>query len=544
MGRHVVNPTSTSKARHSTLDSCIPARVVIGVTGHRKLEDQAALTQGVHSAIESIRQMVPSLPSTPLVLTVLSPLAEGTDRLVAREVLNVPGSILEVVLPMEKDDYVQDFETSQSREEFEDLLSQAKSVRRLPSKGSRPEAYEQVGHHIVDQCDVLIALWDGKHAEGQGGTGDIVQYARESNCPLFWIHTEHAGEVTFELGRGLDPRPFQDLDEYNSEQVDAAKFEKQLEDRCDFLLGQARRANLPYDKLQPTLEHILRHYVRVDLLALRYQRLYYTARTLVYVLAAAAVALAASQILFLPDHPRILIAEVLFMVAVLAIVWLSRRQRWHTKWLDYRFLAERFRSALFMAATNIDVATLRPPRHLSLAYSSNDWMVTAFSSVWNQRPRLQGADSSSTQGVRDFLCDAWIEDQIRYHDDISKRHHGRHELMSRASNLLFGLTLFAALLHVIDIGPHLLESTLGLMIIALPAAAASITAIRTHRDYLRNSMRSAEMAGHLKDLRDQMMKVQDREGFLRLVTETEETMLHENEDWRVVVRFHIQELPV
>lgn len=103
-----MDPASISESRHSSFDSRIPARVVIGVTGHRMLGSQAALSRGIHSAIESIKQLVPSLPSTPLVLTVLSPLAEGADCLVAREVLKVPGSILEVVLPMEKDDYLQD----------------------------------------------------------------------------------------------------------------------------------------------------------------------------------------------------------------------------------------------------------------------------------------------------------------------------------------------------------------------------------------------------------------------------------------------------
>jgi hypothetical protein len=54
----------------------------------------------------------------------------------------------------------------------------------------------------------------------------------------------------------------------------------------------------------------------------------------------------------------------------------------------------------------------------------------------------------------------------------------------------------------------------------------------------------AEMAGHLRELKERIAKAQDRESLLRLVTEVEETMLHENEDWRVVVRFNTPELPV
>jgi len=483
------------------------------------------------------------MPNTSVALGILSPLAEGADRLIAREVLEVSDSSLEVVLPLPKDAYMQDFETGESKAEFEELLSRAINIRELQTSASRPEVYEQVGRYVVDQCDVLIAIWDGKSAEGPGGTGDVVIYARETGCPLFWINTEDSGKVTFEPGHGLPINQLRDLSEYNSEKVDTNELNTQIKEQLASLVSQAQKAGLLVEQVKPSLEYMLGYLVRADLLAQQYQHLYYRSGTTVYILAAAAIAIAALQIIFIPEQPLILIAEIIFMVAVLAIVWLSRRRRWHSKWLDYRFLAERFRSAMFLAVSNIDVTSLRPPRHLSLAYSSNDWMVNAFSSVWKRRPLLQETATTIAR-LRDFLCSAWIGEQIRYHDETSKRHDHRHERLLLASNVLFGLTLIAAILHVISVGPHSFENFLGLMVIALPATAGSITAIRTHRDYLRNSMRSAEMVGHLKELQNQMMKTEDRETFFRLVTETEETMLHENEDWRVIVRFHIPELPV
>ena len=231
------------------------------------------------------------------------------------------------------------------------------------------------------------------------------------------------------------------------------------------------------------------------------------------------------------------------MLAVLAIFGVSRHQQWHTKWIDYRFLAERIRSALFMAVVNIDVATLRPPRHLSLSYSSNDWMVDAFSSFWNQRPSMQKLDSSLFDGLKNFICEAWIEDQIRYHDSTSKRHYSRHHRLTRVSYTLLGLTVGATIIHIVDIGSHTLQNVLMFMAIIFPTAALFISAIRTHRDYLRNSMRSSEMVNHLTEIKERMATAEDHDTFLRLVKETEETMLHENEDWRVVVRFNISEVP-
>jgi len=186
----------------------IPARIVIGVTGHRNLDSSLLLINSIQKAIEKIRQMVPPFHSALLVFTILSPLAEGADRLVVKEVLKYPKSALDVVLPLEKNDYLKDFETTRSKDEFEELISLARSIRVLPPRSIRTEAYEQVGRYIVDHCDLLIALWNGKQASGRGGTQEIVDYARKTNCPLIWINTEEQDKVVFESGHGLNKRAF------------------------------------------------------------------------------------------------------------------------------------------------------------------------------------------------------------------------------------------------------------------------------------------------------------------------------------------------
>jgi len=192
-----------SKSRQHPSKQTNPARVVIGVTGHRTLNNITDLEKGIEQAINRIRQMVPPMVNTSVFFSVLSPIAEGADRLVAMEVLKDPESTLEVVLPLEKDDYIQDFITKESKAEFEELLSQARSITVLPSKDSRTKAYEQVGRYVVDNCAVLIAIWDGKPAAGQGGTAEIVEYARGAKCPLVWINTEDPEKVVVEPGRGL-----------------------------------------------------------------------------------------------------------------------------------------------------------------------------------------------------------------------------------------------------------------------------------------------------------------------------------------------------
>lgn len=174
-------------------------RIVIGVTGHRKVGPDALLVEAVRLAIESISERASSPKGKMPALVVVSALAEGADRLVAREVLKVPGSCLEVVLPMQRDDYAKDFESSQSKAEFQELLARAVYVKQLPAKDTRVEAYEQAGQYLVDHCDVLIALWDGRPAAGRGGTAEIVQYAREKNLPVIWIYPDTAQRISFDL---------------------------------------------------------------------------------------------------------------------------------------------------------------------------------------------------------------------------------------------------------------------------------------------------------------------------------------------------------
>lgn len=183
----------------------MPPRIVIGVTGHRKLKEPAALAAQVRRVLEQVvQEAAPPAPS----LRVLSPLAEGADRLVAREVLRFSGAELEVVLPLAEADYLKDFKASESRDEFEEFLSRAGRVIELAPAKTRSEAYLQVGRYVVDHCDVLIALWDGKPAGGRGGTAEIVQYARVERRALYWVHTaDPKCEPTYEPGGPRQLKP-------------------------------------------------------------------------------------------------------------------------------------------------------------------------------------------------------------------------------------------------------------------------------------------------------------------------------------------------
>lgn len=166
----------------------------IGVTGHRFLAERDRLTAGVDAALQRIHAAFPAQE----VLTVISPLAEGADRLVVWCVLALGGMRLVVSLPLAIEDYLADFATPASRAEFRYLLAQADTTVMLPTAPTREAAYEAAGHYVLDHCDVLIALWDGLDEQGPGGTGALVNEARQRGLPLAWVHTGNRAPDTDE----------------------------------------------------------------------------------------------------------------------------------------------------------------------------------------------------------------------------------------------------------------------------------------------------------------------------------------------------------
>ncbi len=174
----------------------MPSRIFVGVTGHRNLTAVARLVKAIDAALEEIERGQAGEGAAAIRLVALSPLAEGADRLVAGRVLAREGGELEVVLPLPENEYAADFRTAGSRAEFAELLARARSIERLPPSPTRAEAYARAGRYVVDHCDVLITIWDGKPEEGPGGTAEVVRYARAQGRRIAWIDPNGAGPIS------------------------------------------------------------------------------------------------------------------------------------------------------------------------------------------------------------------------------------------------------------------------------------------------------------------------------------------------------------
>lgn len=163
--------------------------VTVGVSGHRNLGNVDAISTAVDEILEKVHNTYGGNS-----LRVISPLAEGADRLVAKRAIELYSAQLVVPLPFEMSVYMLDFESTASKTEFLSLIELAHEVIQLPTEDSRGASFLAVGLYTLTQSEMLVAIWDGKPARGVGGTAQIVAEARKLGKPMAWIEVEDRGE--------------------------------------------------------------------------------------------------------------------------------------------------------------------------------------------------------------------------------------------------------------------------------------------------------------------------------------------------------------
>jgi hypothetical protein len=453
-------------------------------------------------------------------------------------------------------EYVKDFETAESKQEFFDLLNRCRSPQRIKHHYSdddvltvepaelRRHAYEAVGRHVVDHCDVLIAIWDGQPSRGRGGTAEIVDYAREHGRPYIRIWADEVETVEVVKGRGLNVSSIAGVELFNTFRIEppgeAERYKENL-DRYHF--GREPGAKIPEEAKTAIRQGLFSYYVKASLLAKRNQAMYRRAGTYGYLLSAAAVASVAIAILFPAVATWAFSAELLILLSVSIIVGSAHRLRSAEKWIEARFLTERIRAAIYMAACGVEVATIQVPAHLGQAEHPDDWMVRVFDEIWNRMPRLPGCAAQDCQFLAHYIAEHWIQDQITFHENKTRREGLRNVRLWKYGRALVVITMIAAALHLL-ISPGVeaggsrewIEKLLTFVAIAFPALAGAIFALRSHREHLRLERRSANMVPRLKHLKRLILHTFDLPSFEHVLRETESVMLHEAQDWLMLMR--------
>jgi hypothetical protein len=518
----------------------------IGVLGHRNIRpDHPGLIDAINAVLAAVNYELAALRVLPtrVCLAAVSSLAEGADRILAREILAREADLgwdtrLEAILPLDKENYREDFGSAESREEFDHLLDGA-IVDVIGPAESRKHSYEAAGQAVVDRSDLVIVLWDGKPARGRGGTAEIRTYALRRNKPVFWIRVDRDSAVLAErpadLGAShlmLSPDAWRRIDRYNSLSLRPGTFAevpKALTHLGESAPGHAGST------AEMLVQHVWRYFVRADAVAGKFQTLWMWLTRLLYALAAIAVALVAAQVLFFPHHERYAWSEFGTLVAVTVIVLVARFSHWHERWISARYLAEQIRSLVFLGLAGVVTYDDVSAGHGAELAGESRWTERAVAEVWWSRPRNDLRDEPGV--LRHVLEEGWIVDQLNYHLSTCEKYGRRSRRFTVAAVGLFTLSAVAALLHSLGAEPHVLPAgLLSFLSIVIPAVGAAISGYAAQRDYARHSERSLRFAAELTEARRQLRDAKDVAGIQQVVLSISRLMRGEATDWYAVVR--------
>lgn len=172
--------------------------IKIGIVGHRFLQQRGA-EKFIFRQCQDILMRAKIEKGN---VIALSAIAEGADSIFADAAisLSIP---LEIIKPF--DQYETDFTTDLTKQCFYRLYHAASRITKLPYESRSVQAYFDAMQWVVNQSDLLVAVWDGKEARGKGGTADAVKLAMEIN--LDWIHLDVTDQSTkfFSGKRNLIP---------------------------------------------------------------------------------------------------------------------------------------------------------------------------------------------------------------------------------------------------------------------------------------------------------------------------------------------------
>lgn len=493
----------------------------VGVTGTRALGPDGAdlLRPAVAEVLDLIRRQLATLADDPLarqvytaaaggtvcMLRLLSPLAEGSDRLVAEEALKA-GYKLYAPLPFAKSEYEKDF--PDTLDDFRALLTKSEMLELDGARAVANESYQEVGHFVVRNCDLLIAIWDGEREKGLGGTAEIVRFAVGAGVPVWWIDAggrnppkliddplklrkpllasagedaakavglylektvlpprladpEHAGIFGFvahQFSR-LRPQGQSPLSDYLHERKLAPS---PLWQAYNFLMKIVAptsvklvpgRAAAPVHGAPSDVEHWWEELYRpANEFSIGYGDRYRSSYVLIAILAFLAIVAPAFASQRRPGSELFVAFFELFAFGgIAALVLANQLHRWHEKWISYRLLAELCRKQCVLSAIGRSLPVSEVVRMSLDSIEDNEalkelpreaWVAWYFTAAVRAAPFLAGSLSAANIGALTATL-ALTDDQTGYHLDRRDRNRAAGRSIGLIGEIFFLLAVAA-----------------------------------------------------------------------------------------------------
>ena len=566
-----------NRGQFSTADARPRLCVRIGVTGHRDLNGLAdEIEKSVKIILDRIEQSVQSqfqnkvvqklYADAPPLLQLSSSLAEGSDRIVARNALSRNWKLI-APLPFARADYECDFPKTvpEFRELLADISKTGGDIVELDGTRDKEAAsYCEAGQFIIQHADIMIAVWDGNPAKGEGGTAQIVSEACERAIPVLQIRADqphslyllqtrdlelHSTEISQDrheieelVSAIITPRWSLALDPESKVQNNSAlkfltKERVGVKDRpLDFLgngpydapstllgrvfpvfikciarlktIGGRSAKTLPPCAGHPAVRALYLHFHRADVLATHYSQIHRSAFVIIYLLGSLALVAAATTQL-LNDHTfaGIHVAtistsiELISLAVILGLVFAEKRLRWRERWLDYRLLAEILRQADLLAQARGALSSQEIFR-IGEDQPNRMW-VCWLSMAVSRAAGVIGIryDTAHLEQVRNYTAEVRLADQIDYHARAEKRNSVVSHRLRLLSEVLFFCTLAVVVAELaFSAEAHVIHASF--LASLFPSIAAASFGIRNQAEFEILVRRSARLCRQLKRQRD------------------------------------------
>ena len=518
-----------------------------------------------------------SFREIPPIVTLISSLAEGADRLAAHAAL-AAGFALDVVLPCPATTYLETFADHASRDEFAALSARARATLVLPLAGDDarplaerlPASYEAAGLTMLGQSDILVAVWDGEPAGGRGGTGAIVEEAARRGAPivvvdprdgatrLLWAD-DPADATAGRRALDIAPRPIEPalgeliarlvappgakderagLRRYFASRVgaDAGRRASQVFDGRDI---EGPRARWPRVSAvvggSATNRAAARRYAEALLAAEDVAQRHAGAYRRLFLISSAATVIASAFVAgaarFHALHVAAAAVELAIVALVGALVVLAERRRWRHQWFEAREVAERLR----IVAPEWLLGAW--PSHLKPAQAA--WPGWCARAIARELPLFAGEVGGLVDEIRAILA-ALVDEQLAYHAANAERLERRDHVYEGIGVGLLAASMLnnAAYLGVRFFSPPGLDGyeSWGLAAaIFLPAAATAAYGVRLFGDYEDLARRSRRTAERLRALKARVAGALDLAALRGVAEAATQAMLSDLDAWRVAV---------
>jgi hypothetical protein len=510
--------------------------LVVGVTGHRDLgtDETANVTQQVRRLFETLRK---SCPHTPIIL--LSSLAEGADRLVARTALEC-GVELYVVLPMEHELYEQDFRSPQSLEEFRELMGSSCDSGVVPIAADDAEAarvpgpardhrYAMAGAFMVSYSQILIALWDGSPDEMLGGTSQIVRFALQGVPPKYLsgskepLRTNETGAV-FHVrvsrasgssnGASSDATwlyPGADNADADAVKTARAAFEENLRNLERFnrdagTPSVAIAARASAESLLPARQAaslsaggVILEYTRTlfglaDTLALRCRNWTHAAMISIFLAIGLAAIVFSLYTNLYPGLSALYVAFLALFILAFAVNLAVSQKRMQDRFQDYRALAEGLRVQFYWRLAGIQESVY--DHYFARQEGELDWIRNAMrASRFRRQIEPDGALSRGRlQALLELILGRWINDQAAYFSAAVAKERDKASRVKVGARVCLIVTAGVAIALAATLAAHVTAS-FGVLVTVLTltlAGAGLLTGYaqkRAHEEHARRYQR-------------------------------------------------------